>query len=121
MRKKEPLLEPLLVKEIRKLAKKNPDFVYTNPDPESTTCLYVHDAGTRHASPGCIVGAGLANLGFSLSKLAENERRGAAIVTIGLGIDLDESTQNWLNNVQAKQDEGESWGVAVAFADNPEV
>lgn len=100
------------------VAEKGADYTYErgepmDPDEAAPSCLYVH--GDK---PGCIVGNAMHRLGIDLATLRESEGRSAG----GLLIDLRDKqgyhasmwAQDFLDAVQHQQDNGDSWGDAVA-------
>ena len=90
---------------VRAIARTFPDKIYIQA---GEGCTYV----PNRANPmGCIMGAALAPLGENLwdwdyhgGITQDDEER------------IDGPTQ-WLSNVQYRQDQGDSWARAVAYAD----
>lgn len=108
---------------IQDLAKDNPDFVYQDQeipgslleDRESGIgCSYL---GAHISMPGigrpCIVGQALQDLGVPQEDLKNYEDYSAHRTMRGLGISGGLDTFVTIDNIQEKQDQGTSWGVAV--------
>jgi hypothetical protein len=108
-------LSPLqkLEKAVRKLAKANPDFVYTTEDEESR-CFYRPD---EKNPKGCIIGAALAAIGLPTGFNHEGLPAESVINDL-LAPDVFSYEQTrWFSDVQVVQDEQKPWAEAVADAD----
>lgn len=104
-----------VISEIRKIARRNPEIVYSRDifSPGDGFCRYVIDG-----KGSCIVGRALVNLGTSPQRLHEFEGMTAADVLIHLRVSQDHSDQSeWVNRVQFHQDHSVSWKNAVEKAD----
>lgn len=107
-----------VIEVLREVVAERPDYVYAAP-PEMTTgaasCFYVHGEGEA-ATPGCVVGAVLNRLGVPLSELAGHEGSPAQRVAEKL-LETDSDVASMLRQVQEEQDQGTSWGDALAHWD----
>jgi hypothetical protein len=108
---------------LRTVVAERPDYVYAAPadqDDTRASCFYVHGAG-EDAQPGCLVGHVLYRHGVSLDDLAAHEGAGAHDVTTAL-VDLMgepdavRETLGALLEAQGQQDDGATWGEALAEA-----
>lgn len=96
-----------LAKEVRALAKENPEQV--------AHCTYFSE---HDGSPSCIVGHALSKFGVTLDDLGALNSETGVWSLIGMSNLLsDDGCVDWLNTVQGAQDNGEPWGVAVWLAD----
>ncbi|MFI0211975.1 hypothetical protein ACH4OV_25305 [Streptomyces diastaticus] len=101
------------------VAEAGEEFVY-EPPTGLGVCLYVHRPHGGGASvPGCLVGQVLHRLGVPLDELTEHEAQLARtmapkLVDAGEGADLLVTA---LDNAQAIQDGGHSWGAALRAAE----
>ena len=90
------------------------DHVYTTPDGTPadgmSSCFYVHDD-----QPGCIAGHVFHRAGISLQTLRDAESSGANGVAHKLGIPAE--TGATLYQAQLTQDDGGTWGEALAEAE----
>jgi hypothetical protein len=109
-----------VIREIRALAAERPDFIYRQPVP-GEGCKYVHrrSSGTVIPNEGCIVGQACARLGW----IPPEEWEGTSAVRL-LDLPRDPDTArpitpegDWITEVQAAQDGGNTWADAVAQAD----
>lgn len=108
--------------EIEKLAAESPDYVYPRAErpldlPEDDpwlTCRYVHHAEDGSKTGGCIVGQALIRLGVPVERLEKLEGRPASLVLSALSIDRTNARAEMVQIVQQKQDQGATWGEAVA-------
>lgn len=131
----DPKLEPITVAEladaVRQAALCNPDKIYERPG--TTGCKYTHEIDDKMV-PGCIVGQGVFDL---TGKVVDQGRFGVAVdgsawklalgatsgekdlygEAITLQDPLTKYLVTWLRSVQSQQDDGETWGDAVAYAD----
>lgn len=108
---------------VRAVAAERPDHIYDNPDLTANACLYVHNANTPKAKPGCIIGAALHRLGVSLDKLnvmdgyaSEDGYLSSGFDFVGGRFGLSDAAVTWGAAVQGHQDNGMPWGSAVAKA-----
>lgn len=106
---------------IRAVAAENPDKVYALPDHMEPmyegACNYVHTAPDDEAklSPGCLIGSALHRLGVPLETLAKVEGSAAGSAIAELLPQITVGTRVYANNVQMWQDDGRTWGQAVAL------
>ena len=114
---------------------KGADFVYHNPDGQkagtlvpnpnfdnemtNAECKYVHGSET-----GCIAGNAMVRLGIPRKKLANHENISASTVIRKIFADVDFNSRSNLCSVgrilsyaQAEQDDGKTWGEALAAAE----
>jgi hypothetical protein len=109
--------------DVRRIASERPNYVYkassvtANGVPQ---CVYTNDDGT----PGCIMGHWFHENGVSDTSDIEGVSIGSYTINQHLdrwGIPpITEGEQAWAELVQIAQDEGASWGEAVAQADRLE-
>ena len=114
-----------VAKKVRKIAKKNPDFVYTNQGIddiyENGGCSYF---GRSYVDPetgqGCIVGQALQELGVTREEMekAGIEGYSASDALKKLGISSGDKHLHFLDTVQMRQDIGDTWKHAVKLANN---
>ena len=104
-----------LIAQVRELAADNPEFVYKK---QAGACTYWPDDDNPQ---GCIVGAGLKNLGFNTSKgLYSDFVDRQPHVTCNswrAWAGKNDRQRRWVRCVQAEQDAGATWGRAVKLAD----
>jgi hypothetical protein len=74
-------------------------------------CVYVHED-----KPSCFVGQILHRHGVSLAALSLHEFKGAYRVTADLVPGTDVGALRYLNRLQDHQDEDNTWGSALAYA-----
>jgi hypothetical protein len=106
------------------ITQRGSDYVYERPD-DGLTCFYWHQEGD---TPGCIVGLALHLAGVERETLRKADTippRGAShsgttiasVVARGVlandGVTLTPGAVSLLNQVQARQDDNETWGDAV--------
>lgn len=113
---------------IESAAIKGNDYVYTNPDPRDSTCLYVHEVADGTLVPGCIVGDMVVRQGVltidTLNVLADE-----AGVNVEVGIEsfaryieeasgrvFTDKARAFLEALQSEQDSGTEWGRAISEA-----
>jgi hypothetical protein len=107
-----------VVEEVRSIAAKNPDHIYTDKDTSNpnSSCFY-----ERNGKPSCIMGQALFNLGVPIETLSAMDRQTGGIfsflLTDGVSLRKESNTLYWLCTVQNLQDNLYAWGVAVATAD----
>lgn len=114
-----------VVREVRHLAEKEPDFVYTEQDcfdQDYGACYYTSADGQGNGR-GCIVGQALGRLGVSPETLRFIDGSGDSPVELALPPLLpsepgDSRGLAWLSEVQNAQDLGVPWGTAVKGADD---
>lgn len=100
---------------VEQIAALRPDFVYEWPLEGNGSCLYTHANG----EPGCIIGHGLAELGYHIP-YEDEDNVGTGVSTLyAMGIIIGSmDDRNWLIKVQNEQDCGISWGRAVEIANS---
>ncbi|MCV7688158.1 hypothetical protein M3C66_010000 [Micrococcus luteus] len=105
------------------LAKKEPNFRYKDQrvtdedgnEVEQFLCSYLGmDTQAPDLGRPCIVGQALADLGFTREELAEVEGKYAMDAMRELGIEPDHRYMSAVEQVQASQDSGKTWGEAIA-------
>lgn len=105
------------------IAEKGEDYVYVNERGVSGgACYNVHTDPDGNLTPGCLVGHALYLGGIPLASMGGLRMTSAAGSLLG---DLrDEgllsrspAAVEWLLDVQLAQDDGKTWGEAVAIAD----
>lgn len=113
-----------VIEQVRKIAKENPDFVYTNQgDVDAAEYSYLgRSMSEPNVGQGCIVGQALLDLGVTREEMVEAGIEGttASEALMRLGINSGSMYSQYLDFVQDMQDIGEPWGRAVEFADNVE-
>lgn len=101
-----------LVDQVRKVAAQYPDFIYTKTP--GGRCLY---GPTKKNPHGCIMGKALQDLGLPLPPEGEGISTFLAHAAEFLITPDDQARLlYWLDEVQAAQDSGVSWGQAVSDA-----
>lgn len=117
-----------VIREMRILAQKYPDFVYTDQTSLNQECSYL---GASQRTPGigqpCIVGQALTNLGVSRHALVRYEGSSADDLIAYLAFNGDahaytddlSETLLAIDKVQELQDTGSSWGRAITALDTP--
>lgn len=102
---------------LRPGVKYKPDEVRDPDNPGHVSCLY--GKGTcSDGSEGCIFGQALVALGVDRGSLDDGEILGEiSEVLDSLDIADNNGMDEWCMVVQKRQDEGKSWGEAVAIAD----
>ena len=111
-----------LIDEVRKIAEEMPDFVYATPFTKG--CSYFGREVGDPTGQCCIMGQAFKNLKIDTSKIDETHENistvGDLILTEDIPVtSLNELQVDWLDHVQALQDEGISWGEAVSIVDSP--
>ena len=105
------------------LAMKEPNFRYKDQrvldkdgnEVEQSLCSYLGmDAQAPDLGRPCIVGQALADLGFTREDLAEVEGKYAIDAMRELGIEPDHLYMSAVEQAQASQDSGKTWGEAIA-------
>lgn len=118
--------EHRVIREIRRLAAENPDFVYgipSKPDEygypvQGDNCLYVHDGKGSCGVGQALVKFGVLDPNRPFGKHGEQiEGVEASKVFEILGLRVPGMQKRWADNFQSHQDEGKTWGQAVAWAD----
>lgn len=110
-----------LIDEVRKIAEEMPDFVYGSPSTKG--CSYFGQEIGDPTGQCCIMGQAFKNLKIDTSKIVESP---SELSTVGELIweqvipvtPLNETQVDWLERVQALQDDGISWGEAVSIVDS---
>ncbi|KAF4408621.1 hypothetical protein [Streptomyces lycii] len=92
---------------LRTVALERPEYVYDEQD-EDGSCQYVNNG-----APSCLVGHVLHRLGVPLDVLREREGDKALHVARDL-LSVSDVTAGCLNRAQIRQDDGETWGDAIA-------
>lgn len=112
-----------VAKRVRKIAKKNPDFVYTDQGSkdveEGNGCSYFGRSVTEpNVGQGCIVGQALQDLGVTREEMekANIENLYASDALMRLGISSSGKNLDFLDEVQMNQDMGHTWKRAVKLA-----
>lgn len=109
-----------LVRKVRKLSEKYPDFIYTAQfgatGVPAYSCSYLGIPGDPNKGYGCIVGQALQEMGVSREALANVD--GNAVEDILDLTDAHYKETGWLTTVQSQQDRGKSWSRAVWCADH---
>lgn len=111
------------------VAERGDDYVYVNPEglragtlgPPSgpgkplmtADCSYVHRLANGEVAPGCLAGNVLARAGVSLEVLSTYEGCSVPVFAEDAGF-ADEEAADVLGVMQAMQDRGASWGLALA-------
>lgn len=109
-----------IIKNVRELANEYPDAVYRTPEgwEDDTKCSYIE--GKAGNGEGCIIGQ--ASIG-SLVKTLDSVSHTSIIKEVITNLqgrhlkDVTSEKINWLQEVQTKQDIGETWFEAVQHAD----
>jgi hypothetical protein len=117
-----------VIEAVREVVGERPEYIYTNQLGEVagqgfTRCYYVHTDKAGKRSAGCLVGAVLARLGVPLEAMQEAGNTTAAFEVVPQVIDLgnkadNDFTVNYLAYLQREQDNGASWGYALASAND---
>lgn len=114
-----------VAKRVRKIAKKNPDFIYTEQGSddveEGNGCSYLGRSVVEpETGQGCIVGQALQDLGVTREEMvkANIENLSASDALMRLGISSSDKHLHFLDTVQMRQDIGDTWGHAVKVANN---
>lgn len=120
----EGLSEALVTQAIEAVvAEKGADYVY--PGSDTGSCWYARQDDDNNLVPSCIVGHVLHRLGFNLTYLHDTYE-GTRFVGLGTyGVYTDTTYQSIpehvaiaLSDAQSKQDNGETWGEALAAYKN---
>lgn len=99
-----------------------PDFKYREPG-DGSQCVYVEihrDRDRQMAWPSCLVGHILVRGGVPLNCFADvnaTEIQKAYFDALGSVVELDDDTLYWLDEVQSRQDAGDTWADSVHQAD----
>lgn len=108
-----------LIAEVRKVAEADPEYVYYHNDTTQKQygCSYNADSfGNRFGQP-CLIGQALRNLGIIVEEEYEtntiHQLLSECVIDV---VVLDPKDIRWLDLVQVAQDEGSTWGSAVASA-----
>lgn len=112
--------EHRIIREARRLAAENPDFVYKTLTVldvdgvrrEGDFCKYVHDG-----RGSCLLGQAMMNTGDITADNIEFEDKSISRVFAMLHLRVPDSQQRWAERVQDDQDASIPWGLAVANAD----
>ncbi len=101
-----------LLREI--VAEYGEDWVYASRD-DGTTCTY-----TRQGQPSCLIGHVLHRAGVPIEHLATLDRGDTPSIgttTVDWGIEITPDARRVLGVAQHAQDDGSSWGTALAMAE----
>lgn len=103
---------------------KGEDYVDPLSGPGGPGCRYIKP-GTQEREPGCIIGCALVHLGVDTGILAVMDASHDPLITtgghgvlLGHGIEMHPHARSMLGRVQAEQDQGATWGRALAEAEN---
>ena len=114
-----------VAKRVRKIAKKNPDFVYTDQGVddiyEGGGCSYFgRSCDDPETGQGCIIGQALQELGVTKEEMRDAVIEGlsASDALKALGISSSDKHLHFLDTVQSRQDIGDTWKHAVKLANN---
>lgn len=114
-----------IAKQVRKIAKERPDFVYTDQVTYGVRvdgrCSYLgRSVAEPNIGQGCIVGQALQDLGVTREEMvkADIECLSASEVIEKFGISSNDKYLRFLDTVQESQDTGYSWEQAVKNAEN---
>lgn len=112
-----------VVREVRKLALAQPDYVYDDV-PYRGACTYTHEADDGTGLRGsCIIGRALIAVGVRPEDLVEFDAERGSIAEEVIGAffpaqDLTDARRvSWLGIVQSAQDDRLKWASAVEWAD----
>jgi hypothetical protein len=88
-----------------------------------TACLYVHADDKGRPIPGCLVAHVLHRLGVPLDEMGARENTAAmnlvhALQRAQVVLMADNHVDHYLNDIQSQQDEGGTWGQAIAYGDD---
>jgi hypothetical protein len=103
------------------------DYVYEQREMFASTvgCVYTEDNG----EPSCIVAHILSDLGVSLEPFVgkngphelNTKRWGCINAESELGVTIDMKAKYYLGDLQEIQDEEQSWGRALEYAERPHI
>jgi hypothetical protein len=108
-----------VIRTLREVVAERPDYVYERPAHMHgglPSCLYVHYTEAGEREPGCIVGQVLHRLGVPLETLERHEGHTAAYVATDAVGSMSDDIARILDTAQYRQDEGKTWGEALADA-----
>ncbi len=96
------------------------DFVYERPSALSD-CMYVHNPDSEDAYAGCGIGLAFALEGVPLDTLSQHEHNDATnlvsqLKVVGVLESFEHQARSFMQNFQAKQDIGYTWGEAYEHA-----
>jgi hypothetical protein len=109
---------------IRAVVAEDPERIYERPEHMEAryegACYYVHtDArDERKLFPGCVIGQALHRLGVPLESLRDYEGENATAVVTAFMPNVSFDARNYACTVQSRQDTANTWGDALAYADN---
>jgi len=100
---------------VRQAAEEHPNRVYTPGEGvQWGACQY---RPTKGNPSGCIIGKAMRDTGHSV----DHVRAGSALSVVPAALSIDperhDDSLQWLESVQARQDDGETWSRAVEYAD----
>lgn len=113
--------DSMAIATLRDVVAERPEYIYEPPSgatagATAAMCFYVHHIDSGPV-PGCLVGTVLHRLGVPLDKLAELEGCGAYVVA-GMTAYMSNDARCALARAQDAQDDGATWAVALAAAEN---
>lgn len=96
------------------------DFIYERPS-VLTDCMYVHNPDSEDAYAGCGIGLAFALEGVPLDTLRQYEHNDATNLVNALKKDgvlgsFEHEARGFMQNFQAQQDIGYTWGDAYEYA-----
>ena len=96
------------------------DFIYEKPS-SFGDCMYVHNSDSEDAYAGCGIGLAFALEGVPLETLNEYEHNDATnlvsqLKVVGVLESFEHQARGFMQNFQAKQDVGYTWGDAYEYA-----
>lgn len=105
-----------LIREVKRLAKQNPDFVYQSC---GSNCFYTKSENDNDC--GCIFGQAILNLQPDLKETLQFFDNSSRVPRISvllkkLGITASMKQQSWCNSVQSSQDRKSTWACAIKRA-----
>jgi hypothetical protein len=113
-----------LVEEVRKVAAAEPDRKYGCVSVEGEvihSCFYNEHPQKTGTPTACLIGKALKNLGVSVNQSVDSQTPGV-VELLREHLEVEEAQQpgpalTWLSDVQGRQDMGNMWADAVAWAD----
>jgi hypothetical protein len=99
------------------VAEKGEDYVYPLSNTAADLCAYTEFNDRDELVPSCLVGNALHRLGVPLEAMAQfNTGHGPKSLAEELGLDGDRAAWLAFRDAQAIQDDGGTWGAALAKA-----
>lgn len=106
-----------LIAEVRRIVSENPEFIYFPPTKDFPNCRYVWEG-----KPSCLIGQGMANIGFDITALSEFDIPSVdntiENMLINFGITFSEQELDWIIRVQGEQDNRNPWEICLMVADD---